>query len=497
MNTAESPQVHQLDEGRYTLTLTVSPDRMRLLCSAAVPKEALAPPLSWQEVSTLIEKSLNVKELDQAVLRDVVQLLNQGKEVPERRIKKGIEPKAARDGRLVLLVKPFTEKRQLNEKESANPSLQAILNQHWFDNLKIGQVVARIYPPQKGTAGSDIFGTPLILPEGRPINVQIKGGLSRRATSFGYEEIVADDEGMVIHEANTLQLRTELLIEGNLDLRIGHLDFVGAVRVKGDISGDLSVRGERGIEVLGDVRGASLYAPRGKIQVRGNVFGGGKAIIRCGDIVELGSAQELDVEASGAILLQRGAVDCSLRSRSVVASVKGALVGGETMTPHGVTALFIGNEAGQPTPIKVVNEIETRAEVISLRVFIEDCHTALNLIELHLGPFKKFSPRLPLANPEVRERLERLRAKHLEITERLVASEEELKKITRQELRHVGPLISFTGAVWPGVSVNLGGNKWSTIDKIDGPASLYFEQDFNMGQFVDLGAGNDGKKRKA
>ncbi len=197
------------------------------------------------------------------------------------------------------------------------------------------------------------------------------------------------------------------------------------------------------------------------------------------------------------ISLHRGAVDCVLRSRSVVAVIKGALVGGEVMTPFGVNALFLGNEAGQPTLINIVNEIETREEVISLRAFIDDCHNALNIIELHLGPFKKFSPRLPLANPEVRERLERLRAKHLEITERLVASQVELKKITQRELNHVGPLLSFSGAVWPGVTVRLGADRWSPLDKIDGPASLYLEQDFMIGQFVDLGARNDGKKGKA
>lgn len=480
---------------------------MRLLCSAAAPNGSIEPPLTTLEVATFIEKTLNLKELDQAVLKDLVLLLNQGKEVPERRLKKGVEPKAARDGRLVLLVKPFTEKRQVVDKESGNPSLQAILNQHWFDNLKVGQVVARVYPPQKGTAGSDIFGSPVVLPEGRPINVQLKGGLSRRGTSFGYEEIVADDEGMVIHDSNTLQLRTELLIEGNLDLRIGHLDFVGIVRVKGDISGDLSVRGEKGIDVQGDVRGASLYAPRGKIQVKGNVFGGGQAVIRGGERVELGSAQEIDIEASGPINILRGSVDCSLRSRSVVEVLKGALIGGEVLTPIGAGALFFGNEAGQPTPIRIVNEVETREEVISLRSFIEDCHTALNLIDLHLGPFRKFSPRLPLANPSVRDRLERLRAKHLEITERLAASESELKKLTQQELKHVGPLISFSGAVWPGVRVILGANRWSPLEKIEGPGALYFEQDLNsqdatnkiflIGQYVDLGAGNDGKKRKA
>jgi hypothetical protein len=56
------------------------------------------------------------------------------------------------------------------------------------------------------------------------------------------------------------------------------------------------------------------------------------------------------------------------------------------------------------------------------------------------------------------------------------------------------------------VSVNLGSHRWSPADKIDGPASLYFAQDsgsqdlnnqlFRIGQFVNLGAGNDGKKRK-
>ena len=213
------------------------------------------------------------------------------------------------------------------------------------------QLVATVHPPDAGQAGSSVDGQALLARTGVAAKLKLGAGVS--VDSAGAVRAVRD--GVVLYKpGESLDVVTEHVHQGVVDLHTGHLDMQGSLVVRGDVERLLQVRASGDVEVLGSVGGGSLRAG-GSIRVSGNVRGGDDARVIADHDVTIKSCETAEVTA-GAVLRVQEAVNSQLRGRQIV--VTGRLRGGGATAEQRLSVKEAGTAAGSATLLRAGEPLE-------------------------------------------------------------------------------------------------------------------------------------------
>ena len=478
---------------RFVIAAKLADDKMKLFIDVEPVLKAeegrVDPPIAAEELLAAIKEFVRLDLVNRDVVEDVAACATRGEKVQERRIVKGTEAQTGADGKVVFLVKKFTGEGEISvdEKGFAN-----FYDRHMFENITQGTIVGRIYPPKPGVDGMDALGKTLPAKAGKPAKVTVDRTLVvKNAPDPGdnFQIITAEMEGYLNDDHGRLSIKNELVVSGDLDFHLGTIDFIGLVRVRGDVMPGFSIKARKGIEISGSVREASLSCAEGKISVRGHVYGGERARIVGGGDFECTVAQEVDVEVVGNIIIAKEATDSRLRSQASLLLETGTLAGGEAFTVCGVLAKALGTEAGQPTKIHLCSDVEMSAEYGRLLLNIESHEKAIRMINLHLGPYGTHPERMDSLAAGFRTRIERLLAKRSEVEQsriRLAA-----KKAEKLKAAKYNPVlrVSFNSVMHEGVSLRAGEDVFTANEAVKGPASVDYvpaEHGFKVGEFKPL-----------
>jgi uncharacterized protein (DUF342 family) len=421
--------VFKKDLTKFFLEAKVSPDNLKLFIDVT---PHLTPVVDRKEIlNPLLEVFPNIQP-DTAVIDEICHLCGAGKPILHRRIQRGTEPVDGLNGNLLLLVKGYSGAGQPGEDAEGKFSFA---NMHLFDNVQVGQIVARVYPPKEGKDGVDALGKPIKAKPGVPVKVTIdktlelaKGsGLQNEAQVF--DRIIAKADGLLTNQSGSLSIKDTLDIKGDVDYHCGNIDFIGKVAIAGDVLPGFRVAARQGILVRGNVQKASLSSKQGDIDVKGYVIGCPDTYISCAGDFSAKLAQAGHIIAHGKISIAKEAVNCVLRTHTCVMMPSGRLVGGHAYVVLGVQAKEIGNDAGQHTVIEFASAVETDIEFTRLRQRIEEHRKPLQLIEMHLGPFLAMPYKIKHLKGDFRIKIEALYAKMEEIRNSLKALEEQRNAI--------------------------------------------------------------------
>lgn len=390
-----------------TVEGTVSPDKLKLFINAQRTGEAT---FKRADLIQILTTKAPLADWIIGVLDDIVVCLNSGQEIKDRLVSKGALPEPGRDGKLVLLVKKFSERGTVKIDKRGYADFRDL---HLFDNVTAGQIIGRVYPPKPGIPGKDALGNVLAAPPGKPAVVNLDASIQLRPSPSGeeFEVLIAQTDGFVAEETGRLLVKTELVIKGDVGPHLGNIDFLGSVKVGGDVGPGMVVKARDGIVVMGGVNGGSLFCTKGDIVVKGFYFGGPQSQIVCGGNVTLGVAQDVRAEVVGTITVEREAIDCRFRTQASFVAPKCSLVGGEVLCVCGVEAREIGNDAGKKTQVILCSDVETSTEFSRLVVQIESVETALRLVKLHLGPLALTPARIQLLCEPHRTKMTKLALK--------------------------------------------------------------------------------------
>jgi uncharacterized protein (DUF342 family) len=372
-------------------------------------------------------------------------------------------------------VRKFTGTGEISTEDEQYTSL---MERHLFDNVTVGQIVARVYPPKPGKDGKDVFGAPIPAPPSQPAKYSIDGTLKvEKHPPDEYEVLVSQLEGFVVEKDGALNVKDELSLSGDLGLKLGNIDCIGKVKVSGGVTSGISVRAKKGIEVGAGIQESILECPSGNIVVKGFAFGGPRGKVVGGKEVRLEIAQELRVEAIQDILIGKEAIDCVFRTQSLLRMPTGKLIGGEAYVVCGVEAKQLGNEAGKETIIHLCSDVETSTDYAALIALIRSHDNALKLLEVHLGPYARMPDRMQLLKEPFRGRMEKLYQKREEVLEsrgRLVIKQETL---LAQAHRSGILRVSAHGQIFPGVVILAGESRFAVPEVITGPKTIEFDQE--------------------
>ena len=335
---AEEKVVSEVHEPEYDLYIVLCEDETQCCVTLHPNYRGLEFEAAWL-VEKLNKLEINVG-LDRKAIEQCCQRASSGEAVYDMVVARGKLPVPGQDESIEFLVKPFDESPEFDEDEFGQIDFRET---HLFENVEAGQVIARSRPAKTGEAGTTVQGKPI--PVRDPARAPLRPGPGAKL-SEDKDEIIATVSGRVLHRAGSVSVTEELVVD-DVDLSTGNIDFVGFVRVRGDVIDGFSVRGGKGIRISGAVGHCTLESD-GDIQLGGMTGLEGQGTIRCGGNLTANYLHEVDVECWGDFLVRNEVMHCSIRTKGKL-TVPGLIAGGEYMALAGIEVARIGTEAGVKT----------------------------------------------------------------------------------------------------------------------------------------------------
>ncbi|MDZ4785515.1 MAG: FapA family protein [bacterium] len=435
--------------------------------------EKVVPNPTLDEFLSLLGGTVDSEFLHREVLTDIFKELISGHSVETRRIGKGIAPISGRDGKLVYLVKRFTGKGEIKVDEKGLADYSSL---HLFDNIQKGQALVRVYPPKLGEPGKDVFGKVLQAPLGKPAQYKIDNTVEEKPDPAHSEYLViyAAQNGYLYDDGSKLTVKNELAVSGNLDYHFGSLDFIGKVKITGDVMPGFNINAREGIEIKGSVRGGSLVSTHGAIIVDGFVFGGPKSRVISGEYFKARIVQEVNAEVRGDIIIVIESRDSILRSESVVKMEKASLVGGRILVVCGAEIFLFGSDVANQTIIEFCGDSQTTVAYSELKQRISNHEKAIDLLKLHLGPYAENPKKMQFLKLEHKSKMEDLYNKLGKLEKGKIQLVARQKTVAESAKVNSAKRVNILGKMFPGAEIQYKDKKFTTNDIIPGPASIDF-----------------------
>ena len=442
--------VHRHQSEQVNLELSVSDDKLKLFAKV-VPQEKHAEVSDGEIVEELLK--ITVEDLiDRDVVRDITDQLRAGKGCEGRRVAKGEPPVIGKDGKIVWLVRRFREGSSVDSSRE----LADFYNLGLFENIEAGRDVARVYRPTGGNPGRDVFGKPIASKAGKAVTARFDKTLEFKQNEDreDYQTLIAAVSGYAHEDSGRVSIKDTLVISGNLDYEMGHIDFIGGVRVGGDVQKGFHIKARGDIEITGSVLGENQLTSDGSVTVRGFHQGGDGSMVRARNNYTVNIAQNVTADVGGTITILKEARDCSFRASAAVVAQNGAVVGGTIWCVKGFEGKMLGNPAGVRTTVELRNELEVTPEYRRVEESIKKHEVAIAALELHIGPYLQNRKRVPLLAPKFKMKISELLNKYDGVQASLTKLQDSLKRMREAKPMEESSRINVLGMAYAGVVLN-------------------------------------------
>jgi uncharacterized protein (DUF342 family) len=460
--------VHRYQSEQMNLELSISDDKLKLFAK-------VAPQPKYYEASeaVLMEELLKITQeerVDRDVVKDIISQLHQERGCEGRRVAKGEAAILGRDGKVVWLVRRFREGAAIDSSRE----LADFYNLGLFENIEAGREAARVYKPTEGRPGVDVTGAPILSKAGKPAADRFDKTLEFKADEQrdDYQTLLAAVSGYAHEESGKVSIRETLVIAGNLDYEMGHIDFIGSVRVGGDVQKGFHIKARGDIEVAGSVLGENQLTSEGSITIRGFHQGGDGSILRAKNNYTVSVVQSVTADVGGNITIQREARDCSFRASAAVIAPQAAVVGGTIWCVKGFEGKVLGNAAGVRTTVELRNELEVTPEYRRVEESIKKHEVAIAALELHIGPYLQNRKRVPLLAAKFKMKITELLNKYDGVQASLTKLQDSIKRMRESKPMEESSRINILGMAYSGLVLNTTAAKFEFKEDKQGPLSF-------------------------
>ncbi|URN93434.1 MAG: FapA family protein [Candidatus Pristimantibacillus lignocellulolyticus] len=235
-----------------------------------------------------------------------------------------------------------------------------------LDNVNKGQLIAQLVPPSYGQPGISVKGEPIDATLGK--SARFKVGKNVVKNGEGNALYSAIDGLISITDQEKINVFPVFEVNGDVDYRIGNIDFVGTVVIRGNVLTGFKIKAVGDIRVIGGVEGADLES-EGSIEVTGGIMASGKGQVKAKNNIKCSFIQDANLIAGQNITVSQSIMHSIVRAGHSVEcnSSKGLIVGGTIQAGEGVSARTIGNSMSTNTIIEVGVNPTLREEQVELR----------------------------------------------------------------------------------------------------------------------------------
>lgn len=215
--------------------------------------------------------------------------------------------------------------------------------------MKPGDPIARQRPATPGKPGMNVRGQVVKQKPGVDIDLAQYAGDGTRVSPADKLLLIADTQGVFRRNRNgKFMVQPLLIVEGDVDFKVGNIDTTLPVMIKGDIKKGFSVKTTSDLTVMGVIEDARVSA-QGNITVSGGILPGEKRVKAHGDLVaRYISGREVkarNITATTAITASRLLATGDIGAKELIA--------GWSRCAGNVVCDLLGNEGGQKTLVEV------------------------------------------------------------------------------------------------------------------------------------------------
>lgn len=344
----------------YSLFVWVSPDKLECRCSY-VPHQQGAMMTSDELKGYLAQSGVREGILPDA-LDDFSARSAAGQTLTMVKIAAGTPPEAGLDGHVEYTAQPSAVVRSFSD-EKASIDMHKVLT---FINVMPGDEIGRIIPPSTGRPGRNIMNQMIPQLPGKPLKLKIGNNVR---LDGGGSLLIAGAAGRVCEAGGELSVAEEFIVQGDVNFRVGSIDFNGFVEVRGDVLDGFNITAAKGLRVNGNI-GACAIRSDGDIAFCG-MNGQKKGTIVCGGSITANFIHETEVECAGDVNLEVELHNSLLKTRGKLIVNTGAISGGCSIALGGIEAKKVGSAASVMTELFAGIEYRDKEEYEQMLLELE------------------------------------------------------------------------------------------------------------------------------
>lgn len=318
-----------------------------------------------------------------------------------------------------------------------------------INHCKKGDVLARLFPEDKGEDGFNVYGERI-----KPREVK------RTSLKFGRNITLSEDKCVITSNVDGHVMLTDdkvfvsnLLEVENVDTSTGNIDYDGSVQVNGNVCANFKVHARGNVEVRGVVEGAEVEADGDIIIARGmNGMSKGK-LVAGGNIVSK-FIENATVNAQGYVSTESILHSTVMAGTEInVTGKRGFITGGRVCATNLIHVKTLGSQMGADTIVEVgvapsvkVRLQELQKLVTEHKKSIEATHPALSATLQKIQQGVKIKP----------EQLKLFQEMLQEENTKKQEMEESLKEIERLQMildESAAAKVEVTGEVFSGTKI--------------------------------------------
>ncbi|MBV5341718.1 MAG: DUF342 domain-containing protein [Deltaproteobacteria bacterium] len=271
-----------------------------------------------------------------------------------------------------------------------------------FLNVNPGDKIGVIHRPGPGSSGKTVQGINIPATPGTSLMLQLGEFVSLGDDG---QTVYAEAAGRVCHADGVLTIENTYTVKGDVDFKVGNIDFNGFVEITGDVLDGFSVKATKGLKIHGNADNCQL-ASDGDISLCG-MNGGGAGMIRCGGDLTVNFCNDTIIVCDGSVLVEVEMRNCQVRCLGALLINKGTFGGGKCIALAGVESGALGTRTSMATVVMAgisYRDFDETEALNSQLVVLNDQFTAISADKRDLNTFIAARNRLTEQLQEVRNR---------------------------------------------------------------------------------------------
>ncbi|MBP3040618.1 DUF342 domain-containing protein [Bacillaceae bacterium Marseille-Q3522] len=178
--------------------------------------------------------------------------------------------------------------------------------------------------------------------------------------------------GALERKNGRISVGKHLLIDGDVGVETGNIEFDGSITIKGIVQESYSVTATGDISILGDFgisKVKQIVSEKGDIFIKGGIFGQGSSLVKAGKSIFVKHANDCLLEAGEDIHIGTYSIGSRLKAANIITDDKnGKLIGGIIQAKGKVKAAIIGNSLQRKTTVHIegFNRIESEKQLAEI-----------------------------------------------------------------------------------------------------------------------------------
>ncbi len=341
-----------------------------------------------------------------------------------------------------------------NTDLSAKPAVNEdgsvdFFNLNTYTQCQEGAVLAKLFDPEPGEDGIDIFGTHI-----RPTEVRKKVLKHGRNIKLSEDEhqLIAEVSGHVSLVDDKVFLSSVMELD-NVGTATGNIDFDGSILVLGNVNENFSVKAKGNVEVRGVVGGASIET-EGDIIIARGMNGMGKGKLKAGGNIISKYLENVEASAGGFIqteLILHSTVEAGTEIH--VSGRKGFIAGGRATAGDLIAVKTLGSDMGADTIIEVGMDPNVKNRMAELQKRIQENKKAIEQSKPAIATFAQKMQKGVKLSLDQKTYMQTLLTESKEKETQLKQDSEEFESLQKLMERASNARVEVTGDVYAGTKI--------------------------------------------